>query len=169
MPALAALVLLVSSGCGYHTLGAASHLPPGVKTLSVPYFANRTVTNGIDRAMTEAVIREFIARTSFQVTPGNETDADAVLHGTILQENVRPLSYNTATQESSSFLVTVVASVTLTGRAGKVLYRNNNYIFRQQYESTTDLPHFLEEDPAAMGRLARDFARQLVADVLESF
>ena len=164
---MAALVLLASSGCGYHTLGAASHLPPDVKTLSIPYFANRTVANGTDRALTEAVIREFMARTKFQVIPEDKPDADAVLHGTILQETVRPLTYNTATQQSSSFLVTVVATVTITGRDGKVLYSNDNYIFRQQYESTTDLPQFLEEDPAAVGRLARDFARQLVADVLE--
>lgn len=169
MPTLAALALLVLSGCGYHTLGAASHLPPGVVTLSVPYFANRTVANGTDRTMTEAVIREFMARTRLRVTPDDKPDADAVLHGSILQESVRPLTYNTATQQSSSFLVTIVAAVTLTGRDGKVLYRNNNYVFRQQYESTTDLSLFFEEDPAAVERLARDFARQLVADVLESF
>lgn len=169
LPALAACLLLVSSGCGYHTLGAATHLPPDVKTLSVPEFANRTVSNGTDRAMTEAVIREFMARSRFEVTPSDNPDADVVLHGTILQEAVRPLTYNTATQQSSSFLITVVASVTLTGRDGKVLYSNNNYVFRQQYQSTTDLPLFFEEDPAAVARLSRDFARQLVADVLESF
>lgn len=163
----AATVVLCMGGCGYHTVGAATHLPPDVRTLSVPEFANRTVANGIDRVMTEAVIREFMARTRFQVTPSAKPDADAVLHGTIVQESVRPVTYNTATQQSSSFLITVVASVTLTGRDGAVLYRNNNYVFRQQYESTTDLPLFLEEDPAAVQRLARDFARQLVADVLE--
>lgn len=156
-------------GCGYHTLRTASHLPPDVKSLSIPYFANRTVANGTDRVMTDAVIREFMARTRFRVTPSDEPDADAVLRGSILQEIVRPLTYNTTTQQSSSFLVTVVASVTLTGHDGKVLYRNNNYVFRQQYVSTTDLPLFLEENPAAVERLARDFARQLVADVLESF
>ena len=40
---------------------------------------------------------------------------------------------------------------------------------RQQYQATTDLPTFLDESPAAVERLSRDFARQLVADVLESF
>ena len=62
-----------------------------------------------------------------------------------------------------------MVSVTLTGRDGKVLYENKNYVFREQYQSTTDLPTFLEESPAAMERLSRDFARQLVADVLEGF
>lgn len=164
---LAALALLCLAGCGYHTLGAAAHLPPDVKTLSIPEFANHTTVNGIDRAMTEAVIREFMARTRFTVTPSESPDADAVLHGAILQESVRPLTYNTATQQSSSFLVTVVASVTLTDRDSKVLYQNNHYVFRQQYESTTDLPLFFEEDPAAVTRLSRDFARQLVADIVE--
>lgn len=156
-------------GCGYHTLGAATHLPADGKTLSIPEFANHTVSNGTGRAITEAVIREFMARSKFRVTPSDAAGADAILHGTILQESVRPLTYNTATQQSSSFLITVVASVTLTGSDGTILYRNNKYVFRQQYQSTTDLPLFLEEDPAAITRLSRDFARQLVADVLESF
>ena len=58
-----------------------------------------------------------------------------VLHGTILQETVAPLTYNTSTQQSSSFLITMVVSVTLTGRDGKVLYENKNYVFRQQYQA----------------------------------
>jgi outer membrane lipopolysaccharide assembly protein LptE/RlpB len=157
------------SGCGYHTLGAATHLPPGVHTLSVPVFAVHTETYHSEVAMTDAVIREFATRTRFRVTPDPNPDADAVLHGTILKETVAPLTYNSSTQESSSFLITMVVSVTLNGRDGKVLYQNNNYVFRQQYQSTTDLPTFLQENPAAVQRLSRDFARALVADVLEGF
>jgi len=94
---------------------------------------------------------------------------DAVLHGTILKEAVAPLTYNSSTQQSSSFLITMVVSVTLTGRDGQVLYENKNYVYRQQYQSTTDLPTFLQENPAAVERLSREFARQLVADVVEGF
>lgn len=165
--AFIAATLLCLIGCGYHTVGAATHLPPDVKTLSVPLFANHTVSNGTDMAMTEAVIREFAARTRFKVTPSADADADAILNGTILKQSVRPLTYNTQTQQSSSFLITVVASVELKDRDGKILYRNDNYVFRSQYQSTTNLPTFLEEDPAAVQRLSRAFARQLVADVLE--
>jgi hypothetical protein len=42
-------------------------------------------------------------------------------------------------------------------------------VFRQQYQSTTDLPTFIQENPAAIERLSRAFARQLVGDVLEGF
>lgn len=163
------VALLGLSGCGYHTLGAATHLPPGIRTLSVPEFASKTEAYHTETVMTNAVIREFAARTRFRVTPDADPDADAVLRGTILKEAVAPLTYNSSTQESSSFLITIVASVTLTDRGGKVLYENKNYVFRQQYQSTTDLPTFIQENPAAIERLSQAFARQLVGDVLEGF
>jgi outer membrane lipopolysaccharide assembly protein LptE/RlpB len=156
-------------GCGYHTLGAATHLPPTVHTLSVPVFATRTEAYRTEVVMTNAVIRELTTRTRLRVTPDEGGDPDAILRGTILKEAVAPLTYNSATQQSSSFLITIVVSVTLTGRDGKVLYENKNYVFRQQYQSTTDLPAFLQENPAAVDRLSREFAQALVADVLEGF
>lgn len=171
VPALVPVViaLLGLSGCGYHTLGAATHLPPDVRTLSVPVFATQTDAYHTEVVMTNAVIREMAARTRFRVTPDTGGNPDAVLHGTILKELVGPLTYNSATEQSSSFLITMVVSVTLNDRNGKVLYQNKNYVFRQQYQSTTDLPTFLQENPAALERLSREFARQLVADVLEGF
>ena len=61
-----------------------------------------------------------------------------------------------------------MASVTLTARDGRVLYQNTKYVFRQQFQATTDLATFLDESPAAEERLSRDFASALVSDVLES-
>jgi outer membrane lipopolysaccharide assembly protein LptE/RlpB len=166
---VAGFCLVALAGCGYHTLGAATHLPPGVRTLAVPEFATRTEANGTETALTDAVIREFAARTRLRVTANSDDDADATLHGTILKQATTPLTYNTATQQSSSFLITVVLSVTLTAHDGTVLYQNKNYVFREQYQATTNLPTFIQEDPAAIQRLSREFARQLVADVLEGF
>lgn len=119
--------------------------------------------------MTTAVVREFATRTRLRVTPSDNADADATLHGTILTQTVAPLNYNSQTQQSSSFRITVVVAVTLKARDGHILYQNNNYVFRQEYQATTDLASFLDESPAAVDRLSRDFARALVADVLESF
>jgi outer membrane lipopolysaccharide assembly protein LptE/RlpB len=161
--------LAALTGCGYHALGAATHLPPDMRTLAVPVFATRTEAYHTETVMTDAVIREFATRTRLRVTPDAGGDSDAVLHGVILNELVAPLTYNSSTQQSSSFLITIVASMTLTGRDGKVLYENKNYTYRQQFQSTTDLPTFLQENPAAVQRLSREFARALVADVLEGF
>jgi outer membrane lipopolysaccharide assembly protein LptE/RlpB len=161
--------LLAISGCGYHTLGAATHLPPDVKTLSVPLFATRTNAYHTETVMTNAVIREFAERTRYRITPAEAKDADAVLQGTILKEVITPLTYNSATQQSSSFLVNIIVSVTLKGADGKVLYQNPNYVYREQFQATTDLATFIQEDPAALERISRAFARQLVGDVLEGF
>jgi outer membrane lipopolysaccharide assembly protein LptE/RlpB len=165
--ALVSLLLACLAGCGYHTLGAATHLPPDVRTLSVPVFATRTEAYHTEALMTDAVIREFAARTRLRVTPDSGGGSDAVLHGTILTQTVRPLTYNTSSQQSSSFLITIVVAVTLNGRDGQVLYENKNYTFRQQYQSTTNLATFFDESPAAEERLSREFAKALVADVLE--
>jgi outer membrane lipopolysaccharide assembly protein LptE/RlpB len=162
-----AVVVAFVGGCGYHTLGAATHLPPDARTLSVPVFQTKTSAYHTEVAMTQAVMREFAARTRLRVTPSEGGSPDVVLKGTILQQSVTPLTYNAATQQSSSFLITVVASVRLEGRDGRVLFENKNYVFRQQYQSTTDLASFIDESPAAEERLSRDFARALVADVLE--
>jgi outer membrane lipopolysaccharide assembly protein LptE/RlpB len=162
-----AMALGAVSGCGYHTVGAATHLPPDARTLSVPMFLTRTETYHTETALTDAVIREFAARSRLRVTPAGGGDPDVVLHGTVLTETVAPLTYNTTTQQSSSYLVTLVVSVTLTDRDGKVLYENKNYVFRNQYQATSDLHTFLDESPAAVYRMSRDFARALVADVLE--
>ena len=160
-------VLSAPVGCGYHTLGAATHLPPDVHTLAVPVFATRTEAYHTEAVMTDAVIREFTARTRYRVTTNDDADADAVLRGTILSQTVAPLTYNSSTQQSSSFLITIVISVTLTGRDGKVFFENKNYVYRQQFQSTTNLSAFFQEDPAAVKRLSREFAHALVADVLE--
>jgi len=160
-------VLAVVAGCGYHTLGAATHLPADARTLSVPVFQTKTDAYHTEMVMTQAVIREFAARTRLKVTPAEGGNPDVVLKGTILQQTVTPLTYNTTTQQSSSFLITVVVAVRLEERGGRVLYENRNYVFRQQYQSTTDLASFIDESPAAEERLSRDFARALVADVLE--
>ena len=135
----------------------------------MPVFATHTEAYHTEAVMTSAVIREFATRSRLRVTPDEGGEPDAVLHGTILKQTVAPLTYNTSTQQSSSYLITIVVSVTLTGRDGKVLYENKNYVFRQQYQSTTDLPTFLQENPAALDRLSRDFAHALVADLLEGF
>ena len=165
----AACALFGLTGCGYHALGNATHLPPSVRTLAIPVFADHTDSYHTETVMTDAVIREFATRTSFRVTPDDSADPDATLHGTILAVVESPLTYNASTQEASSFLLTVVVAVKLTGRDGNILYQNNNYTYREQFQSTDDLPTFLREDPAAVQRLSRNFAHQLVSDVLEGF
>jgi membrane-bound lytic murein transglycosylase MltF len=67
-------------------------------------------------------------------------------------------------------LVTVKCEVTLTeSGTQKVLYHTDNFLFRNEYELSTDVKSFFEEQDPALDRLAKDFAQKLVAAVLENY
>ncbi len=166
---LAALLLLFSSGCGYHTAGHNVQLPRNVKTIAVPAFKNETTTYRIEQMLTASVVREFITRTHYSILNDASGDADATLRGTVLSTSASPLAYDTATGRAASVLVVVSMKVTLSDRQGKVLYQNPAYLFREQYEVSQDLQSFFEEDSPAFRRLSQDFARTLVSNILEGF
>lgn len=162
--------MLMLAGCGYHRVGAAAHVPPNVQTLAVPMFASKVQAYNTETAFTRAVVRELNTRTNYRVLTGADAkDADAVLRGTIVTETVSPLTYDSSSGQTSSYLVNVTASVQLVAHDGRVLYSNDAFAWREQYQSTQDLSGFVQEDGAAVRRMAGDFAEALVSDMMESF
>ena len=55
------------NSCGYHVAGQANLVPKTVHTIAVPPFANATVRYKLTDLMPEALSRELIARTHYQV------------------------------------------------------------------------------------------------------
>jgi hypothetical protein len=168
--------MLVSS-CGYHVGGTGTRLPPGLKVIAVPAFENRTTRYRIEQRMTEAVVHEFLARTKYRIV-ATENSADAVLHGEITTFEAAPEVFdttsspalNSTTARATTMLVTVHMVVRLEEReTKKVLYQNDNYLFREPYEISIDPSTFFDEQGPALERMSRDFAARLVADILENF
>jgi outer membrane lipopolysaccharide assembly protein LptE/RlpB len=169
VPALLLLALALS-GCGYHTASSGhSRLPQSIKTIAVPAFINQTQTYRIEQTMTAAVIRELTSRTNYRVVDEVGDSTDATLRGTIVSTSLAPLTYDSQTGRASSALVTVNMKVSLIDKSGKVLFDQENYTFREEYQVTREISSFFEEDSAALDRLSRDFSRQLVADMLENY
>jgi outer membrane lipopolysaccharide assembly protein LptE/RlpB len=160
---------LAAAGCGYHTAGAATHLPPGTRTIDVPVFTTHVQNYNTEVEFTKAVVRELDTRTKLRVLTDRAADADARLSGTILTQSIAPLTYDSTSGQTASYLVTITAKVVLTARDGHVLYQNDALPFREQYQSTQDLNGFIQEDGPAVHRLAQDFARTIVSNMLESF
>ena len=160
---------MVLGGCGYHTAGSATHIPGNVRTIAVPVFATHAQAFHTEMALTQAVIRELNLRTKYRVQTSGADEADAVLNGTVLTQTADPLTYDSTTGQTSSYLVRITVKVVLTARDGRVLYENDALAYREQYQSTQDLSGFIREDSPAVNRLARDFAQALVGDMLESF
>lgn len=167
--ALLTAACFVLSGCNYHTVDSAVHLPATVHTLAIPSFRNNTQSYHTQAVFTQAVIQEFASRTSYRIVSGEDPAADATLRGTITGFQIIPLTYDNTTGQTSSYLVTITTRLELVDRHGKVLWQNPSYVFRQQYEQLQDLASFIQEDSAATRRLAREFARAAVSDILESF
>jgi len=165
---LAVISILLFTGCGYHTVGTASHLPANVRTIAVPTFTTRAQAFHTEFAFTQAVVRELNTRTKYQIL-NRDTDADATLRGTIVSESASPLTYDSTSGQTSSYLITITAKVVLTARDGHVLYQNDALPFHEQYQSTQDTTSFIQEDSPAVQRVARDFAQAVVAAILESY
>jgi outer membrane lipopolysaccharide assembly protein LptE/RlpB len=163
------VIFLFSTACGYHTAGHAVTLPANVQTIAIPAFVNRTQTFKIEQRLTAAVVQEMVTRTRYHIVNEPSDSSDATLRGIVTSTSTSPLTYDSQTGRASSALVVVTAKVTLTDRQGKVLYENPSYLFREEYQVSSELSSFFEEDSPALERLSREFARTLVSNVLEGF
>jgi len=168
--AVVTAALLCLGGCGYRVVGrTGDSLPAGIHTIAVPAFENPTSQYRIEQRLTGAVVRELLARTSYHVVSKPE-DGDAVLRGRVTSITSAPVIFDPITGAATTILVTVTIAVRLEDRAtGNVLYRNDNVLFREPYEISTDIPSFFEEEGPALDRMARDFASRVVATILENF
>ncbi len=164
-----ALCGAVLGGCGYHVAGRGDSLPKTIHVLAIPALENKTNSYRIEQKLTAATVHEFLAKTGYRVVsdPGS---ADAVLRGKVLSLEAAPLLFDTQSGRATTMLVTVRCEVTLTETAAdKILYHADNFLFRNEYEISTDIPSFFEEQDPALERLARDFAARLVAAVTENY
>ena len=88
----------------------------------------------------------------------------------VLSVEAAPLLFDTATGRATTMLITLKCEITLEEReTGKILYHTDNFLFRNQYEVSTDVKSFFEEQDPALDRLAQDFATRLVAAVTENY
>ncbi len=164
-----AVFLILTTSCGYHTAGNAVRLPSDLHTIYVPAIQNGSQTYRIGQTFTEAVVRELRTRTNYRVVTANDGTADATLSGVITNVFIAPLTYDSVTGRISSSMVAVSLNANLISSNGKVLWSNPNFIYREQYQESTDTRSFFEEANPAVQRIANSFAKTLVADLLEAF
>ena len=156
-------------GCGYHVANRSDALPKSIHVIAVPALENATTGYRIEQKLTSATVHEFLATTSYKITsePGS---ADAVLRGKVLTLEAVPLLFDTRSGAATTMLVTVRCEVTLTQTdTQKVLFHTDKFVFRNEYEISTNIKSFFEEQDPAIDRLAKDFAQRLVASVTENF
>jgi hypothetical protein len=158
------------SGCGYHVAGSQNLLPKTLHTIAVPPFGNATIRYKLTDLLPQDITREFHTRTKYEIIT-DPTQADAVLHGTVLNYLAFPTLIDQTTGRTSALQVIVRLSVTLTDRAtGKVLFNRPFYEAHERYEaSVTNNYQYFDESTSAVQRLSKDVARDLVSSILDNF
>lgn len=145
-----------------------SGLPKGVRTIAVPafQFEARGMRYRVESRFTEAVSREIIRRGNGLKVQGSLEGADAVVEG-----NIRDFSFSGVLLDRQGrarvYEVTIVSAVTVRDlKENKILYDNQNLIFRDSYEFSEDPRSFFNEEDPAVDRMARAFAESVVSTIV---
>jgi hypothetical protein len=174
---LVALGAVGASACGYSLAGRGSFLPDYIRTIGIPLFENRTPLVTVEQLFTERVRVEFQSRGRYAVQPTAE-GADGVVRGDILSIVPSPAGFGNQ-QLATRYRFTVTVGVRFEDATqNKVLWENPALSFSDEYELQNQLSAggaavegaaFLEQERAAIDRLATDFARSVVSSILEAF
>lgn len=145
-----------------------SGLPPRIKTVAVPafQFEVKGARYRVASRFTEAVSKEILKRGRGLKVQGTREGADAVVEGTI-----RDFSFSGVLLDRNGrarvYEVSVVVAVTIRDLdEGKILYDNQNFIFRDSFEFSDDPRSFFNEEDPAVERMSRAFAESVVSAIV---
>lgn len=145
-----------------------SGLPSNIKTIAVPafQFEVKGARYRVESRFTEAVTKEIIKRGRGLQVQGERNGADAVVEGTIRNFNFSGVLLDRQGR-ARVYEVTIVAAVTIRSlRENKILYDNQNFIFRDSFEFSEDPRSFFNEEDPAVERMSRAFAESVVSTIV---
>lgn len=165
LAAILALALAASGFTECYKPVTNSGLPKHIKTVAVPAFQAEAkgLRYRVESRFTEAVSREIIRRGNGLKVQGSQKGADAVVEGTI-----RDFTFTGVLLDREGrarvYEVTIVAAVTIRDlKEEKILYDNQNFVFRDSFEFSEDPRSFFNEEDPAVDRIARAFAESAVS------
>ena len=170
--ALLCALLIFPAACGYHVVGTAGNtIPKTIQSIDVPTFRNQTSAFKIEQKLTAAVVRELQTRTRYKIRYSEDPgDADAVLRGTVTGFSSNAMIYDPISGRATTAQINVRMRVQLIdAKTQKVLYENQDLVFRDHYEISGQASDYFDESSAAADRLSRALAATLVAGILSGF
>ncbi len=163
LSAFAILFLFVTGFAECYKPVTKNQLPARIKTVAVPAFQNNALRFKVESRFTEAVVNELIRRGRGLKVQGSREGADAVIEGVIKSFNYGGVLLDDRGR-ARIFEVTVEAAVTVRDQTeNRVLYDNQNFVFRGEYEFANDPRNFFNEEDPAVQRMARNFAESIVS------
>lgn len=167
--ALVTLALVASCACGYRLTTKGNNLPDHVKIIAVPELSNNTNRPELGQRLTENLVRELVSRGRYSVV-SERRGADAVLSGTVLSWDTRPLQLSEEDSDAERVTVTLTASITFDDRVQRrVTWQQDGYKYTGEYDVIGDADDYFDTDLDAVEEVAADFARALVSSILQGF
>jgi len=146
-----------------------SELPAHIKTVAVPAFQNQALRFKIEHRFTEAVMNELIHRGHGLRVQSEREGADAVIDGAVKSFGFSGVLLDDKGR-ARIFEVTITAAVTVRDQhENRVLYDNQNFVFRGEFEFANDPRTFFNEEDPAVLRMARSFAESIVSTLINGF
>jgi hypothetical protein len=145
-----------------------SGLPSHIRKVAVPAFQTepRGLRYRVGSRFTEAISREIIRRGNGLKVQGTTEGADAVVEGTI-----RDFSFSGVLLDREGrarvYEITIISAITIRDlKEEKILYDNQNFIFRDSFEFSEDPRSFFNEEDPAVERIARAFSESVVSAIV---
>jgi Lipopolysaccharide-assembly len=168
------LLVLCLQGCGYALVGKGVTIDPSIKRIGVPLAKDASGHPGLDQKVTQKIIQELLKRGRFQVVQ-EATGVDALVECDIASLSILPVGFSraegdTGQLEASRYAVTLTARVkySKTGQT-EPIWASDAFTAREETDVGSDPESFFDRDEQVQDRLATDFARRLVAAMLEAF
>jgi hypothetical protein len=130
LPVSVVLLLLVS-GCGYHFSGEGPGPRPGLKSVAIPVFKNKTSEPDLGSLFAGALRREFLRKGDLRVVPVDE--ADAIFEGTITSVHTAAVAHIEALQTIQSKLYVTLDIRCKDAKDGKVLWQDSQFTYYQSF------------------------------------
>ncbi len=168
----------LAGGCGYALQGRGITTDPSVRTIGVALFKDRTGKPGLDQRVTAAVISELQKRGRFRVVK-ETTDVDAVVEGEIVSYTVAPIAFGPNVDvgvgapgfdQATRYSVVLTAKVVYRkiGQA-EPLWANEAFSHRDDFDMGDSAQNYFDREEQSIARVSEEFARSVVAAMLEAF
>ncbi len=147
-----------------------NQLPERIHTVAVPAFQmeSNALRYKIESRFTDAVMTELVHRGRGLRVQGQREGADAVIEGVIKSFNFSGVLLDDKGR-ARIFEITIAAAVTVRDQTeNRVLYDNQNFVFRGEYEFADDPRSFFNEEDPAVLRMARSFAESIVSTLINA-
>lgn len=159
--------LLAAGGCGYQLQGKGAPFDPGIQSVAISIFGNRTPQTGIESEVTRALVEKFTSSRRISIRP--QSSADALLIGTVKSFVTTSVAVTTGTQVTTGYRAALTVEVMLQGSGdGKVLWKEEITEWRN-YPVVADLSATENYKREAIRLISERLAERIQDRVLGTF